>query len=822
MHRSNRQTWLGLLTALAMLLPSRQAAATATIRINEVPEPTQVTNATGTVGLSLITTFTLLDSQNQVLRDFEIDTSTFELGGNTYPASITELDTPWSIVVLVDASRTMGIATAGGAFKNARTALATAAGSIPDGANIAVLRFDDEVPTVQEFTQGKEAVSKAINDLRAKGFGNSCLNDGLYEAVNKLGGAPGRRAVLVFTASADNCANRTPLDVTNLARQNRVQIYAAGLQGYAVTVDTLQALAEPTGGLAELKPESTLGFGLGNLTAVLNNQWSARATVYPSAGAQSATLKINLKDGLSLTSPAISFNSSQDYVPPTEIHLQGTVQSVGNGILFNLNLIEPEKIRQLNVSIIDKSTGQAVMAQALLSFSDVNTIPAVSLVAGQEYTLIVSAVDNSGRVLSEATLDFEYQAPQARLTISEVQSPTPEQPDLLVVVSTLNLEGAVKFRAWLAGGQSNVRLPDTETLVPLGEPILIPTDGLDTGEYTVVVQALDSSDTVLAESPPVKTGYTRPGAFASIRRTLSDNPLLIAGLTAVLCVGVIGALGVVFLILPRRGRRAEAVDLVMPQKARRAAPQTEKVPDRRPTPPRGTPRAEPPAAAPKPAPPKPAPAAPPPAQRQPAPPPKPAAPPPAQRQPAPPPKPPAPPPVQRQPEPDRHPLAEPAPRAPEGPAQQAPAAPAQRAPEGPAQHAPAAPAQGGVQSGAGGQVPAAIRSQSMRALPAARLSLIDPASPQFGIEMKHSPFTIGRRTGSDAVVPVDSASGVSGSHLTLIFEDGKYFALDEKSTYGTTVNGQSLTKGQRFLLPDGAVIGLGPKVKLQFWFSPKP
>jgi pSer/pThr/pTyr-binding forkhead associated (FHA) protein len=110
----------------------------------------------------------------------------------------------------------------------------------------------------------------------------------------------------------------------------------------------------------------------------------------------------------------------------------------------------------------------------------------------------------------------------------------------------------------------------------------------------------------------------------------------------------------------------------------------------------------------------------------------------------------------------------------------------------------------------------------MRALPMARLSLIDPVAPQFGIEMKHSPFTIGRRTGNDAVVPVDSASGVSGSHLTLIFEEGQYFALDEKSTYGTTVNGQSLTKGQRFPLPDGAVIGLGPKVKLQIWFSPKP
>jgi hypothetical protein len=732
-------------------------------------------------------------------------------------------------VILVDASRTMGIATAGGAFKNARTALATAAGSIPEGANIAVLRFDDEVPTVQEFTQSKEAISKAIDGLRAKGFGNSCLNDGLYEAVNKLGGAPGRRAVLVFTASADNCANRTPLDVINLAHQNRVQIYAAGLQGYAVTAETLQALAEPTGGLAELKPDSTLGFGLGNLTAVLNNQWSARATVYPSAGEQAATLKINLKDGVSLTSPPIVFNSSQDYVPPTEIHLQGTVQSVGDGILFNLSLIQPEKIRQLNVSIIDKSTGQSVMAQALLSFSEVNTIPAVSLFTGQEYTLIVSAVDANGQVLSEASLEFEYTAPQARLTISDVQT-SAEQPDLLVTVSSLNLEGAVKFRAWLADSQSSVRLPETEVTVPMGDPILIPTSGLATGEYAVVVQALDSTDTVLAESPPVKTGYTRPGAFDSIRRTVAENPALVALGTAVLCLGVIGAGAAVFFILPRRGRRAEGVDLVMPQKARRAAPQTEKaVVDHRATPPRGMPRApesprarapepprarapEPPKAPPRAAPPRPAApakAAPQPAPRQ-------AVPPPAAPKPVPPPA------AQKQPAPAQQlPPAGPGVRIPKEAAP--PAAPAQppaapmQPPPGPGVRIPKEPAPPPA-----APQPAAVRSQAMRALPMARLSLIDPVAPQFGIEMKHSPFTIGRRTGNDAVVPVDSASGVSGSHLTLIFEEGQYFALDEKSTYGTTVNGQSLTKGQRFPLPDGAVIGLGPKVKLQIWFSPKP
>lgn len=110
----------------------------------------------------------------------------------------------------------------------------------------------------------------------------------------------------------------------------------------------------------------------------------------------------------------------------------------------------------------------------------------------------------------------------------------------------------------------------------------------------------------------------------------------------------------------------------------------------------------------------------------------------------------------------------------------------------------------------------------MRALPMARITLIEPASPQFAVEMKHSPFTVGRRSGNDAVIPVDSASGVSGSHLTLLFENGQYYALDEKSTYGTTVNGQSITKGQRFPLPDGAVIGLGPKVSIQLQFAGKP
>jgi len=66
------------------------------------------------------------------------------------------------------------------------------------------------------------------------------------------------------------------------------------------------------------------------------------------------------------------------------------------------------------------------------------------------------------------------------------------------------------------------------------------------------------------------------------------------------------------------------------------------------------------------------------------------------------------------------------------------------------------------------------------------------------------------------VLPVGSASGVSKHHLTITFENGQYFARDDKSTYGTTINGETLVKGQPSPLHDGDVINLGPKVKIEF------
>jgi pSer/pThr/pTyr-binding forkhead associated (FHA) protein len=79
-----------------------------------------------------------------------------------------------------------------------------------------------------------------------------------------------------------------------------------------------------------------------------------------------------------------------------------------------------------------------------------------------------------------------------------------------------------------------------------------------------------------------------------------------------------------------------------------------------------------------------------------------------------------------------------------------------------------------------------------------------------------TPFNIGRREGNDLVVKVDNSAGVSGQHATITFINGQFYIQDDRSTYGTTVNGKSAPKGMPVPLENGAIIGLGPKVTIEF------
>jgi pSer/pThr/pTyr-binding forkhead associated (FHA) protein len=98
----------------------------------------------------------------------------------------------------------------------------------------------------------------------------------------------------------------------------------------------------------------------------------------------------------------------------------------------------------------------------------------------------------------------------------------------------------------------------------------------------------------------------------------------------------------------------------------------------------------------------------------------------------------------------------------------------------------------------------------------ATVSIAEPRVAPFHSEIRKSPFRIGRAADNDGVLPVDATSGVSGHHCVISVDRGRWTVQDDASKFGTTVNGQPVPKGQPFRLEDGAVLGLGPKLKIRF------
>ncbi|MEP7358320.1 MAG: FHA domain-containing protein, partial [Anaerolineales bacterium] len=147
----------------------------------------------------------------------------------------------------------------------------------------------------------------------------------------------------------------------------------------------------------------------------------------------------------------------------------------------------------------------------------------------------------------------------------------------------------------------------------------------------------------------------------------------------------------------------------------------------------------------------------------------------------------------------RRPAARPVPR-------QAP--PPERPAQAPAQNPP--PAQRPAP-----QPPASVVAPAA-GMPKACLTALAPANLQVSIQITRPSFTLGRREGNDLVLAVDNKVGVSGHHATIKFVNGAFTLVDDKSTFGTFINEQRLAPGAPTALVEGAIIGLGPKVKLKF------
>ncbi|HMK08256.1 MAG TPA: FHA domain-containing protein [Anaerolineales bacterium] len=755
-----------------------------TVHIHDVEPPQSVTPQTGGLpGLFLRATFSLLDDKGSVMKS-DIENATLRLAGDTYTSKFSKLEDDQPVVLLVDTSGTMSVGSAFNDFRTLRDSVTRALGSAPQGASFALIPFSDRAPTAVEFTTDKDRLGKALKALRPEYGKQACLNDALYEAIDKLSNAPGRRAVIAVTASADSCATRSQEMVVDFAKQNNVELYAVGVDGYTTTSQELEGFTQPTGGLSEMRTVAEANFALDNLIGVLGNQWQAVWVVYPSEGPQTAELDVKLPDA-TVASGSLAFVSDRTYERPPTVEVAGTAQSTLGGVRFNLDLINQETIAAVDVDLVSKLTGRSVYQERVTELTDHILIPPQGLVQGGDYSLTLTTLDAQGNVLFAAPpVEFRYEPAQPSIAARVDQWPSATVPFFVVSANVQNLEGVAKYRLWLEQQEGSAPVRGTEVTVPAGEPLRLPVNGVRSGNYILRVQALDAADQVLVDSGDLKVAYRAPSAVARLVATLQGSTFAVVGVCGLGALAIVGLGALVVFLIPR-GRGMKNVELALPEKGRRQArPAGPATPPASPAPPPKEAVSPRPVAEAKPAPvsqPRPAAAPPAPAEPKPGVQPRPAAASPAQAGPKPA--------AQARPAPEQ-----PAPVEPRPASAQAP-----RPSPGPAAAPPA-------------QAAAAPRPSGVLA----EVSMAEPGIAAFHSEIRKSPYRIGRGTDNDAVLPVDRTSGVSGNHCVLAFADGRWSVQDDKSTFGTTVNGETIPKGVPFPLEDGAVIGLGPRVRIRF------
>ena len=714
------------------------------IHVHNLSGPVEITDPNGLPALRATIDFTLLNASGEVMSGIELASATLDLDdGSRNPAPVTEIGEPWSVVLVLDNSRTLFVAGASNALKSAREDAINAMASLPDGSNIAVLTVSDKVAIIQDFTLKKEDVQNVLlRQWRPVNVALSQMYDGAMEALAQLERAPGRRAMIILTASA-NTSSILAQQVAERANQNDVQIYGVAMRGFAAVPEQLEALAAPTGGLVDTRDAADINFAFANIINGLNLQRRATAVFYPLAGPHEATLSLVLPDNSVIKSPPQVVLSPRDFDAPPTLTILGEVVFKDDNLQVNLALTSPALVSRMEATVIDTVTGDAVIERFRINTTQGQTlIPVGELPEGQKFILEIRTFGADNAPLpAVAQKEFTVQAVPSSLAITDADPPLEEDeaPAFVVTLQRFNLDDVVKYRVALLPNGQAVPVPGTETIVPLADVVRIPVpEDLPTGIYQVRVEPLAADDTILAEAAvSQQMQFVAPDPRAIFFRDLASNPTAIAGISLATALGCVGFVIVIFLVIsaarPRQARLPKTVDLALPDVKRRAPPPVLESSSMR------GPPSEEIRAAPRPAP--------------------------------------------RRSSDDR------------------PPAPRPHNDRPPAQAHPAAPASA-----------AAVN----QALPKACLTAHTPPELRLSGRITKTPFSIGRAAGNDLVVQVDNRVGVSSKHASIIFDKGRFYIIDQKSTYGTTLNDQKLAPNTPVPLEEGALIGLGPRIKVKF------
>lgn len=357
-----------LLSVLAVPLVSH-AQTPSQIVIN-YPELTDLGDS-----LQLGLYFTITDSSGRVVPSAKVESAQILLddGERDDNATVEQPTTPFFITLVLDASGSMG-----GAANDMRQAAIQAIQDAPDNARFAVIRFNEKIDLLQEFTEDRNSAINAVGEVQPVNLSGTCLYDAAYQAVTMMSNAPsGRRAIIVFTdgkdevLSGDPCSRNTLQDVISKANapESRVPIHTIGMSTNAQNINAgeLRSMASETGGLSAIGDQAALSDLFQQIIDALKSQWLAQGVFYPLRGPHTATLTVQLDDGTTL-SAVTTFEVLRDFQVPI------TPSATATPIVVEVEIRSVTPDRKAEVIYIDVDLlGEEVMHEYQFDFFDADT-----------------------------------------------------------------------------------------------------------------------------------------------------------------------------------------------------------------------------------------------------------------------------------------------------------------------------------------------------------------------------------------------------------------------------------------------------------------
>lgn len=503
-----------------------------------------IKTAEGMDAYQVSATFSLLRPDGSPIKPENVQATIKQDSGELPRVGVQPIGGSSSMVVVADASNAK-------AFTQIRQALVEYLGSAQN-ANIGLLTFGERPKIENNLTGINDELKKRLPNLAGQ-TGRACVNDALAQAIGMLKGSNAPRAVFLITASRDVCNNITRETLVAQAKSDQVEIYTAGLSGYTINETELQSYSAPTGGISRMIQNdnaANLRFALQNYQQILFSQVVASWNTYPKVlGVQKGQL-IVVSSGRQLDPQPVEYPNTVILNAPSGVEIKG-VQCVNQRILLTLALENQDAIKALSLSV-NTATGQEINRINELKVLSNLSVAVPNLTKGAEYFVTVTAFDEARKKIGASQpAKCAYAEDALAVSVTAVDPPTLARPSFIITTSANNEAGVASYKIWLENNGQVVR--ESETIVRTGETKIIPNRNLGGGQYLARAQALDSANApISAPSAPFEVNYQSPNLLDRVGFWFrQDLPLRGGAVTVALAALALGIFGSIRLMRKR-------------------------------------------------------------------------------------------------------------------------------------------------------------------------------------------------------------------------------------------------------------------------------